>query len=447
MTPKRLFTWVVSLAIGSEIFSGNWAYAGLPSLDRVLVVAAIVVVLWYGVQQVFTHRLRLRSVHVILLLTATYATVSAIAVGTFSDTRGRFALLDRLGFIPFIMFCLAPIVFDTLEERKVLLKVLIFVGGYLGLIAVLEGVGLSNLVFPQFIQDPTIGIHFGRARGPFLESGANGLAMIMCATAAAIGFFTWRSRAARITCALVGVACLLGTLFTLTRAIWIGAALGAVIALLWLPRARRWLVPIGVVAAVCVFALFQLVPSLASNAQDRVKDESPIWDRLNTNNAAIDMIESRPLFGYGWQTFPKEGPLHMWQADTYPLTGAGLEVHNLFLSHAAELGLIGSLLWLSGFLMAIGGAILRRGPPDLLPWRIGLAAITAAILVSASFSPLSAAFPNLLLWTWAGIVARDHFLVPRRTKTARDHAAGPPMPRQTEEAPLQFRAAPRPADS
>src|SRR3954454_24286849 len=236
MRPKHLLAWVVSLAIGSEIFSGNWTTMGLPSLDRVLVVAAVVVTLLSGWQRLFTRRLRLRSVHIVLVVVATYATVSAIDVGTIADERGRFALLDRLGFLPFLMFCLAPLIFDTLEERKVLLKVLIAVGGYLGAIALLEGVGLENLVFPSFIQDPALGLHFGRARGPFLESGANGLAMFMCAVAAAIGLVTWRRQAARMTCVVVGLLCLMGTVFTLTRQVWIGAALGCAVAVLCIPR-------------------------------------------------------------------------------------------------------------------------------------------------------------------------------------------------------------------
>ena len=352
--------------------------------------------------------------HIVLVVLATYATVSAIDAGTITDQRGRFALLDRLGFLPFLLFCLAPLIYETLEERKVLLKVLIAVGGYLGSIALLEGVGLEQLVFPSFIQDPSVGLHFGRARGPFLESGANGLAMFMCAAAAAIGFITWRKQAARVTCVVVGLLCLMGTVFTLTRQIWIGAALGCAVAVLCIPRLRRWFFLLTAVTVVGLFLMFQLVPSLTENASDRVKDESPVWDRLNTNRAAIDMIETKPLFGYGWATFPTEGPLHMWQAGTYPLTGAGLEVHNLFLAHAVELGLIGSVLWIVAFLLAIGGAIVRRGPPELVPWRIGLTAITVTFLVSAFLSPLSAAFPNLLLWTWAGIVARDDFLTPER---------------------------------
>ena len=40
----------------------------------------------------------------------------------------------------------------------------------------LEMAKLWGLVFPRFIGDPTIGIHFGRARGPMLQSVRLGVA-------------------------------------------------------------------------------------------------------------------------------------------------------------------------------------------------------------------------------------------------------------------------------
>ena len=54
-------------------------------------------------------------------------------------------------------------------------------------------------------------------------------------------------------------------------------------------------------------------------------------------------------------------------------------------------------------MIAIGGGLLRRGPPDLVVWRGGLIAIAAAWLVVANFTPMSYAFCHSLMWLWAGI--------------------------------------------
>jgi hypothetical protein len=54
--------------------------------------------------------------------------------------------------------------------------------------------------------------------------------------------------------------------------------------------------------------------------------------------------------------------------------------------------------------VAVGSALLARGPPELRPWRIGLFAVAAYWIVAASFSPLGQVFPDLIVWFWAGIL-------------------------------------------
>jgi O-antigen ligase len=145
--------------------------------------------------------------------------------------------------------------------------------------------------------------------------------------------------------------------------------------------------------------------------------QSPVWDRQNTDLAALRILNEKPLFGVGWENFSNVSTDYMLQQPTYPITGEGLEVHNVFLSHAAELGIPGLLLWLLGF----GGAVRRglfpgrRGAPqaaaygpdeeDLAWWRLAGFAVIPCFLAIASFSPFSQALPNTLLWTWLGVMA------------------------------------------
>jgi putative inorganic carbon (hco3(-)) transporter len=366
------------------------------------------------VQSVSNRRLRLRPVHIVLLAAATVATASSIAAQTFEVSSARFALLDRFGLVPFLMFCLAPLVFGSERQRRFLLGVLIAVGAYIGITNFFEGVGLNSLVIPHYIVDPNVGLHFGRARGPFVEAVADGLSLYMCAVAAAIGLAVWRKPWIRVVCGAVILVGALGILFTVTRAVWIGAIAGTLAAMIAVPRARRYIVPTVIVGVIGVIAVLALVPGLSAKADDRVNDKLPVWDRYNTNNAAVRMVEARPIFGFGWQTFVDKGPDYLRQTDAYPLTGAGIEVHNVFLSHLAELGIVGAALWCVALFGAVGGAIVRRGPPELYPWRIGLLAVFVCFLVIANLGPLSYAFPNLLLWTWAGIAGAEFFLAPRR---------------------------------
>jgi putative inorganic carbon (hco3(-)) transporter len=407
-------TVLLSLSIVAEIFSGNWKYIHVPlGGDRILLGLGVVCLVLGGTAAVAKRKLRPRPIHGLLLVTAVFALGSAIAAHTITQSTGQFALLDRLGLIPFLMFCLAPLVFGQAKQRNYLLAALVVIGGYLGVTALLEGVGLTSLTLPSYIRDPNLGIHFGRARGPFLESAADGLSMYMCAVAAAVGLKVWSSRGARWACGAVILLCGLGVVFTLTRAVWIAAVVGTLVALLVSPRTRSLVAPAVILGALALLAVLFLVPGLSTKVQGRTQDQQPVWDRYNTNAAAIRMVEAKPVFGFGWQTFITKGVPYIRQSSSYPLTGAGIEVHNVFLSHAAELGLTGSALWTLALFSAVGGAILRRGPPELAPWRVGLVAIFIAFLVVANLGPLSYPFPNLLLWTWAGLVGANHFLVPR----------------------------------
>jgi putative inorganic carbon (HCO3(-)) transporter len=407
---------LVCTGLALEIFSGNWNDMHIPfPLDRLFLLAGVVAMILGGRRYLSERTLVLRPVHVLLLVVAAWATMSAIGAGTLTSHSGLYALLDRLGFVPFLGFALAPLLFGDARRRQVLVVTLVVVGAYLSLTAIMEGSGLLRFVEPSYIRNPLLGIHFGRARGPFLEAEADGLAMVMCAVGAAIGATTWTLRWARVIAGLVVLTCAVGVIFTLTRSIWIGAGLAAVVGLVAHPRTRRWSPLVVLGSAAVVFALVFAVPSLHSKVVSRAQSASPVWDRQNTDLAALRAVEAHPLTGIGWATFPTKGPGYLRQAN-YPFTGAGLEVHNVILSHAAEIGLPGAILWLWALLSAVGGAIFRRGPPELLPWRVGLACIAIPFLVVANLSPLSYPFPNFLLWLWAGVAATPYLSQPLRRR-------------------------------
>jgi putative inorganic carbon (HCO3(-)) transporter len=145
---STLPTVLLSGAVAAEVFSGNWQYFGVPAaLDRVLFVLGIVTLVWGGVRAVTDRSLRFRPVHALLLATALYTTLSAVAAHTIGEKDAQFALLDRLGLVPFLLFVLAPLVFGHRRNRNIFLAMLVGVGAYLGVIVILEGVGLEHLLF------------------------------------------------------------------------------------------------------------------------------------------------------------------------------------------------------------------------------------------------------------------------------------------------------------
>src|SRR5947209_2467890 len=165
-----------------------------------------------------------------MLLLLLYAVASAAWSGTLTQHEPLFALLDRLGLVPFLLFLVAPVAFKTEEQRRILAIGLVCMGAYLGLTSLFEAVGANSLVIPHYISNPNIGLHIGRSRGPFLEAGANGLAMFNCFLGAAITLPYWRGRPrirALVICVMI--LCAAGLVFTLTRQVWVGASLGTVV--------------------------------------------------------------------------------------------------------------------------------------------------------------------------------------------------------------------------
>jgi O-antigen ligase len=409
---------LVSVGMAAEVFSGNWKYVPAPPLDRLILLLCLGMLVLRSASTVSSRRLVFRPIHFLLLAVLAWAAASAFSVGTLTSSYGFYALLDRLGAVPFAMFTLAPLLFWQPERRSFFLGVMVVLGLYLGVVGVAEGVGIHALVVPRYISNPAIGITASRARGPFLASDAMGISMFDTAVFAAIAYGQWRGRLARLCCVAVMGMTPLVILFTLTRSVWIGGVLGTLAVAVCLPQVRRRLPVLVPVAVAAVVATIVLVPGLRAKVSDRTTTVASVWDRYNTNDAALRVIAAHPLTGLGWERFSTVGVDYLREALTYPLTGEGLEVHNVFLSHAAELGLPCACLWVLALATGVGGAVWRKGPPELLPWRLGLLGMFVMFVVVANLGPLSYAFPNLMLWFTAGVVASDRHSVERWSPVA-----------------------------
>jgi putative inorganic carbon (HCO3(-)) transporter len=409
-------TALVCATIVSEVFTSPTNFGLRFSPDRFLIAAALGVFAVEAYHRRHARQITWRLEHALIAATLALVVLSSWAFGTLFTRDGVFAILDRLGAVPFLMFTIAPLVFGDERQRRLLLKFLVVLGAYLGLTAVFEGIGLHALVFPKYILQRGVGYQYGRARGPFVESVADGLGLFECGVACFMSAHLWRGRAFGRFSFLVGILCTLATAFTLTRAIWLGTAIAIVVTGLVVAPLRRFLGPIVVVAGLGVLALVVALPAFHTAAQARTgaaQATRSVWDRLNTDRAAVRVAERHPLVGIGWQTFITKGGVYQVQAPTYPITTGDIEVHNVFLSHTAELGILGATLWILALLMVVGRALRRPSDPALWPWRVGLVAVVVDWAVVANFGPVVYPFTNLLLWLWPGIVLVDYLSVRR----------------------------------
>ncbi|MGI4893879.1 MAG: O-antigen ligase family protein [Janthinobacterium lividum] len=404
--PSRpAYLWCLLGVIVSNVFSGHWDAFHLPiGLDRAffgLMVVLLILDPWAWRRTA----LRLRPIHLAMGVLVLLVAFSAAGHNTLLKSYGLFAFLDRL-LVPFLLFLLAPVVFSTQRRRVLLLRTMVVLGLYLGFTALMETLGQWRFVFPSYIGDPSVGIQFGRARGPFVASEAMGMACSACAFAAAIATVRFRGlwRAAAVVTVLLAGA---GVLESLTRSVWLGTLVGLVLAM-GLNRRTRRLLPLALVGtAVVVLAMLALVPGLSDSVDTRAGTTRSVYDRANTNAAALRIVEAHPLTGVGWTKFIDVSQDWVRQADTYGITNVHIEVHNVVLGRAAELGVPGALAFIACILAGPFLAIVRRArgsdPSDLADWRALSAGVSAVWLVTIMLSPTPYPLPNTLTWMLAGI--------------------------------------------
>lgn len=354
--------------------------------------------------------LRPRLIHMLMALLVCLTVLSAIAHDTLLERSGFFALLDRL-VVPFAIFTIAPLLFRRATDRLLLLAALTALGAYLGLTSIAETFGPRALVFPRYILDPAVGIHFGRARGPFAESVANGLTMIACGYAAHAMTRLHPAHHWRLFSWLVVVLCSLGALLTLTRSVWLGLLLGMLILFARERRLRARIIAVFSVGILLVVFFLSQPSALSERVTERATSSRPVYDRRNTNAAAIRAIVEHPLTGVGWARFLHESDRYVRQHDEYPLTNTQIEVHNVVLARGAELGVLGGLLWVLTVLLGpVRACLIKPATAALRPWRDVLVGSFAAWFVAVLTSPVPYPLPNNLVWLFAGIVLGGHLL-------------------------------------
>jgi O-antigen ligase len=227
-------------------------------------------------------------------------------------------------------------------------------------------------------------------------------------------------------------------LYTVTRQVWLGAAAGIIVAMLADRRLRLRLPLVAAAGAIIVALSLAFVPGLSSSVSYRANSQGPVWDRLNSDAAALRMVEARPALGFGWGTFGQASPPYYRLAKTYPLTAVS-NAHNVPLSNAAELGLLGLALWMAVLIDALVIPALRRAPPSIEPYRLGLIAIATAWFVQSNFTPFDYAFDNYTVWLIAGAVAVTGRVTsrPRSDDLPVETATSPPAsPRVATPSPV-----------
>jgi O-antigen ligase len=406
------------VVVAGSVFGHAFARFDLGPLplttDRVaLVVLVAVYVLrrrWGGVDPKPLGWVDWTLAGLLAVLTASVAT-HPFHVGL-ADVPPPIWLLVTAYVMPAVVYWIARQSPWTESQVRVIDRGLLFFGIYLAVTAICETADLSAFVFPRYISDPTVGLHFGRARGPFVHSVTMGFVLSTCF---AVALVAWPRAQQLGRVWLVGLAALfaLAQYLTYTRSVWMGAAaiVFVVVGLLASREWRPWFI------AGLTFASLVVVAAKWESLLEFKRDEG-----LSSRETA-DSARLRPVMAYiAWQMFldrPIQGcglGRYIVDKDEYlsdRSTELRLELargygpHNQFLALLTETGLIGVGLFSAVLLGWTINAwrLWRSAAPD---WarRQGLLtlAVMSAYVNSAMFHDMSfSATCHMLLFFVAGM--------------------------------------------
>jgi O-antigen ligase len=326
------------------LFGPSELLPGLPmiSLDRV-VWPTVLATFWFKRSRGETTRLPLDWVERGFLAFIAVMLTSMITHGSYKDAKGDwnlFAIVQGYAF-PSIAYFVARREAGTDKQLQSFLIGLGFISLYFVLTGIAQVFGLHQLVFPEFILDPALGVHAGRPRAIFLNASYYGLAI-----ATSLPFLIWlyfTDRAPRrYLWPVVAALSVVPLILTFQRAAWVSGMVALGVAVIAWPKRR------SVLTAVCVLcgilALLWASDGIMRQIEARTIDEDTIKYRLFFIERGLAMFRENPILGVGINRFGIE------LAKDSELAQERLSnAHNTWITLLAELGLIGFLLYLFPF--------------------------------------------------------------------------------------------------
>lgn len=338
----------------------------------------------------------------VVILTSMYVNQTYLAE---RGSREKLQMGELLtGFaMPFILYAFARRGIFTISQVYAFFVGIGVFSLYLGFTSVCQAVGIEGLVYPKYILDPSLGTHFGRARGVFLNATQNGLAMAM---ALPILFWLWLKSSGitrwlwLATLVLVGVA----IIPTLQRAPWLGAI--AALGVMATTSQKRLVLSIGTVIFIAAVGFLAMSDLYLSKLEAKMTEEQTVDFRIHLIKASINMIQAHPLTGIGFNRFQEEVPNYsdlMWE----------LPSHNLPLTIFAELGVLGFAPYILIFTaLFVQSLVYYWSQPQYRTVIVLIWSVTVAYGVSlVSVHIANVSYPNVLLFAlWGMILAtlRQH---------------------------------------
>jgi len=311
--------------------------------------------------------------------------------------------------VPFVFYQLASYVFADAKSLRQFEIFSLIPLAYLSWTAVFFMAGAKDLVFPRYILDEGLGIHADRARGPFLQAVANGIALNLLGLVALDSFR--RKRLRGVWAVLLLSTLPLAIVATKTRAVWISFAASILILCLTcqsrhLRQACLALSFAGVVGLSCLLSCTDHHRSLS----ERLEEAGPVKFRVAVYQSGWEMFLEKPLLGWGARDMQDElaSRVRDFHQERYFF-------HNTYLEILVQYGLAGLALylWMIVDLIRLGRSRPVHTPTHNhrfldAPFRRVWLLMLGVYLFNGSFVGMNYQFVNGFLFTMAGVLAAQN---------------------------------------
>ena len=411
----RTFHLLLFYLLAAACFGPLFLRVGGPvTIDRAVLVGLALVYAWRRTSGRI-EPLRLGWLDYLSAALLAWLAVSVVAAGL--QASGQLENpLGRLfhGYVlPLALFWIARNVFDPDRDAERLMRVMVVFGAYLAFTGVMEYLRVWALVFPTYIRDPLLGIHFGRARGPFLGAHSMGLWLTFCALAV-YGLWPRLQPIGRLLAGGTMLAMSGAIVLTGTRSAWLGAAVAAVVVVAVTFQGWHRMAGLGAmgVAGVVVLLLFGKEAISPTRKGGTVEATESVHSRQALANISWRMFKDRPITGHGLGHYLRSSRDYFDVSDApVPLSLArGVSQHSTFLSLLVETGIVGVGLFVL-LLATWAGYGLHvwhcpgAGPMDRALACMWLAGLGSFVVQLASVEMAYESFGNCVIGFLAGCVA------------------------------------------
>jgi len=357
-----------------------------------------------------------RTVEILMLVlcgVSVFSIVRMKGVSLSRDALDAYSLLFNTYVVPFFAFIIAK---DFINDKQKIRKLFIFLSFvllYLSVTSIFEHFKLTSLLFPRDIMNPTMGIHFGRSRGPFLQAAINGTVLGMLSITNL--YMTINARAShKIFFIVIAVLSPVAIFFTYTRATWL-AFLAAFTFMLFLNRRfRKYIVFLILLGLILVIPLHLKIVDV-ERLESRFYQVGPIYDRINLYNTYLAMFKDRPFLGFGFANFKSYSHEYFSRVKRDdPYNTSIPTIHDTFAGTLVELGSLGFLIFISILVLIFRKSLflfkrlnregfLSKGLVVVF-WAAGICYLLNAFFIDIKYHQ----FHNVIFYLLGGIIVGLH---------------------------------------